>query len=380
MAASGRDSQMADLVSGSLIEGVLVRHARFTALAAASLLALGMAAHALPATAAPIPVPPAASAAASPAAPAPAGLFGNADPTYDAVMRQSTAIMGLVAVGHRVPAAAAAWLIAQQCKDGSFASYRADPNAPCPRPDITAYTGPDSNSSASALMALALLAEGKPSRDAKNKAAQKARAWLSAQQLPGGAWPWLRGLSPDAISTAMSVTALGRDRASTRWLARQVDAEADCVARFQPGAAADPLSTVWTFLSTQGSPTFSGSRSFDPSECSNADAARSTGAWIAATLIAGDGTIASAWDPSTIDWNSTALGTLGMTQRNGSAEALRLGLAALQAHVDDYVVTAAGDSPGSLGTLLMVAHAAKVDPRDFGGHDLIARLLATMQK
>ena len=41
------------------------------------------------------------------------GLFGAADPTYDGVLRQSTAIMGLAANGQRVPAPAGGLLPCQ---------------------------------------------------------------------------------------------------------------------------------------------------------------------------------------------------------------------------------------------------------------------------
>ena len=82
------------------------------------------------------------------------GLFGIQDPTYDGVYRQSAAILGLTATSAPVPAPAVEWLLRQQCADGSFASYRPDPAQPCPAADPGNYTGPDTNSTAAAVMAL----------------------------------------------------------------------------------------------------------------------------------------------------------------------------------------------------------------------------------
>ncbi len=47
--------------------------------------------------------------------------------------------------------------------------------------------------------------------------------------------------------------------------------------------------------------------------------------------------------------------------------------------VDDYapVPTTGGDRPGPLGNLLLFVHVTGEDPRDFGGHDLVARLEAS---
>jgi hypothetical protein len=44
---------------------------------------------------------------------------------------------------------------------------------------------------------------------------------------------------------------------------------------------------------------------------------------------------------------------------------------------EEYVAGEAGDSPGALGYVLLLADAAGEDPRDFGGTDLVERLRAT---
>ena len=313
------------------------------------------------------------------------GLFGAADPTYDGVLRQSTAIMGLAAVGQRVPASAVQWLLRQQCADGSFASYRPDPAAACPKPDSATFTGPDTNSTAAAILALRQVA-GSSAKDPARRALARAQAWLARQQTPGGGWEWIAGLGPDAVSTSMSIAALSpgtgkRGVRAMRWLARQVDVAADCSVRFQPNAAADPLSTAWAFIAVEGPLPYAplkGPRS--SARCpDNRQAVMGAGAWLADALITGNGQIPSAYDATSTDWNSTALATLGMSQSNGSTDALRRGLAALQANVDTYAGTGDASNPTALGTLLMVAHATKSKPRDFGGVDLTTRLLATLQ-
>ena len=357
---------------------------RLSGLVIAGVAAFGLVATAMPASAAPFDEAPSSAQAASPRLEADTvGLFGQSDPTYDGVYRQAVAIIGLVAVGERVPPTAVQWLLRQQCRNGSLAAFRPDTSAPCPIADPASYTGPDSNSTALAAMALGLLGTGTPKRDARALAATAARTWLSRTQLPGGGWSWIAGLAPDSVSTSMAITTLGRagDARATRWLGRHMDVEAGCAMRFQAGMNPDPLSSAWTFLATQGSPTYRPIRGARVAASCPMDANSlvGSGAAIAASLVAGNGQIPSAYDPEATDWNGTALGTLGMTQRNGSLTAMRLGLAALESNVDAYVVIAGDDNPGALGTLLMVAHAARANPRDFGGQDLVTRLLATLR-
>lgn len=328
-------------------------------------------------------IPAAPAAFAAPAADT-RGLFGASDPTYNGVLRQSSAILGLSAVGERVPVAAVQWLLRQQCDDGSFAAYRSDTSAPCPKPDPTAFTGPDTNSTAAAILALRQVATGPAKKDPARRALNRAQTWLASQQTPGGGWEWIAGLGSDSVSTSMAVTALPPGERSVRgmrWLAQQVDQASGCSMRFQPETGTDPLSTAWAFIATQGALPYEplkGPRS--AARCpDNREAVKAAGAWLASALATGNGRIPSAYDPVVTDWNSTALGTLGMSQRNGSTRAMRLGLTALQANVDAYAGTGDSTDPTALGTLLMVAHATKANPRAFGSQDLIARLLATLQ-
>lgn len=332
-----------------------------------------------------------AQAPAQAAQPATRGLFGPQDPTYDGVDRQSTAILGLIATRTPVPAAARTWLMRQQCADGSFTAYRADPAAPCPEPSVDTFTGPNTNSTALAAMALRALAAGSDGpkvKKAARHAAQRAIAWLLAQQQADGGWEWLRGLGADSTSTAMVLTAIGKGRFAAyargaAWLETSMPAGANCGVSFtRDSPIVDPLSTAWALLGAQGTlpyPPSPGNRS--PVACSGAGTdILATGSWVAAALIEGDGQIPSAFDPGQTDWNVTAIGTLGMSQPYGSTAAMQLGLAALKENVTAYVVKDDVDRVAPLGTLLMLAHATTSNPRDFGGVDLTRRLLLTIQK
>ena len=315
------------------------------------------------------------------------GLFGATDPTYDGVYRQSAAILGLAAVGAEVPSSAVAWLLRQQCANGSFAAYRADTTAPCPPSDATTFTGPDSNSTAIAAMALLRAGSQVPRREDRLRAGAAAMRWLKGQQGAGGGWVWIRGLAADSVSTGMAAAAVAKtsrashDRAM-QWLRRHMNAAEQCALRFQGGTLSDPLSTAWAFISTQGPLPYqplAGERK-GVRQCTGSAPVTASATWLADQLVSGGGQIPSAFDPDATDWNATALATLGMTQKRGSGPAMRAGLRALQRNVDAYVDTPSGDSPAALGTLLMVAHAGRISPRDFGGHDLVARLLVTLRR
>lgn len=91
------------------------------------------------------------------------GLYGAADPTYDGVYRQSLALLGLEAAGVTLPATAVAWLEGQQCDatvaaaHGGFEAFRADTAVACVAPDPNTFVGPDTNSTAIAVQALAVV-------------------------------------------------------------------------------------------------------------------------------------------------------------------------------------------------------------------------------
>lgn len=353
---------------------------RLLSLALASAIVLSPIATLQPASAAP-------SAAATLRADADVrGLFGSQDPTYDGVLRQATAVAGLVATQTPVPARARNWLLRQQCPNGAFTSYRPNPSRPCPRANPDAYSGPDTNATAAAIMALRALA-GRTSRDQAKvlrTAASRASAWLRQQQGAGGGWPWIPGLTSDAVSTGMALSALGKRQrnvwnAGYRWLTSRTDAASGCELRFQAGAGLDPLATAWAGIGVLGRLPFGSARGTTPARCEDPARTRGSLGWLRTTLVSGQGRIASAYDPASTDWNVTALATIAMARAEGGGRAERLGLAALRANVTSYVSDGEADVAGALGTLLMVARSTRSSATDFGGVNLRARLLASLQ-
>jgi hypothetical protein len=86
-----------------------------------------------------------------------AGLFGPSDPTYDGAFRQGLSLAALANQGisssNPVMEAGVTWLQNQQCSDGGWESYRPVEIA-CTPPDPEDFTGPDTNSTALAVMGL----------------------------------------------------------------------------------------------------------------------------------------------------------------------------------------------------------------------------------
>ena len=319
------------------------------------------------------------------------GLFGSQDPTYDGVYRQAYALMGLASIDERAPRITIEWLLSQQCADGSFVAYRADLDVPCPEPDPAEYTGPDTNSTS--LAALALLEHG------ETGAAQRAIDWLKRIQLPGGGWGYVEGSPADSNSTALSLEAIesvpgtqAEQRAAKRWLTRQI---APCSApvgerfgiRYQPGALPDGISSSQGLLAlTDALPVRELSqRNALPSVTCTANgkpvnAALAVARWVGATINANAGSIPDPFTEGASDWNSTALGIVGMVASRTSGRATQLALTSLENNAEGYVNDGTGDRPAALGTLLLVTTATGSDATDFGGIDLAMRLLDTIQE
>lgn len=178
----------------------------------------------------------------------PNGLFGANDPSFDGAFRQGLALMALKAVG-LTDAAATDWLAGQQCADFLWTSYRADTSTPCPAVDPTTFTGPDTNSTALAMLGLQAQGRVAPARDGA-KALESVRG-------AGGGWGFLaRSDQPtDANSTGLVLSALltvlgAPDQQGTdALLALQADCSADPadvggVAFQDPSSGPDVLATV----------------------------------------------------------------------------------------------------------------------------------------
>ncbi|MDQ1457716.1 MAG: hypothetical protein QOH28_3336 [Actinomycetota bacterium] len=131
----------------------------------------------------------------------PDGLFGSGDPTFDGAFRQGLALLALHAAGV-ANASGVTWLEGQQCADGSWTAFRADTTVPCPAVDPNTFAGPDTNSTA--LAVLGLHAQGATAPASAGVSA------LDAVRNGGGGWGYLaRNDQPtDANSTGLVLEAL----------------------------------------------------------------------------------------------------------------------------------------------------------------------------
>ncbi|MDO8309182.1 MAG: prenyltransferase/squalene oxidase repeat-containing protein [Actinomycetota bacterium] len=341
-------------------------------------LMVGLTASALPAQANP-PTPTATRSTS--------GLFGSADPTYDGAYRQSMALLGLTAAKAPLPPSAVSWLVAQQCANGSFQAYRADRTQPCAAPDPTAFSGPDSNSTA--LAAMALRAAGR-----KAQAARAVAALLSTQNADGG-WGYTLGGTSDVNSTGLALAAVaGQVRtkaAATKATAYLSRAQAPCsspiTSRFglpyQPGGPVDALSSAQGLIGLSGPLPISPveSPSVRKVTCSSAPSAQ-LASFLARVLRATNGAIPSVVDSTKTDWNTTATAAIALSAAGGAPRGVTLALAALGQNIVAYTGSGATASPAALGTLIQAAAAGGANPLRFGSAraNLVANLLATLQK
>ncbi|GAA2087581.1 terpene cyclase/mutase family protein [Streptomyces albiaxialis] len=128
----------------------------------------------------------------------PPELYGKADPKFDGVWRQSVALLALDAAGAKPSPKAVSWLSTQQCEDGSFPAYRADPKAKCDAKKTPA----DVNATAVAVQALSASIGG------PNAGTDKALDWLKSVQNKDGGWGYNPGSPSDANSASVVVGAL----------------------------------------------------------------------------------------------------------------------------------------------------------------------------
>ncbi|MBU6243981.1 MAG: terpene cyclase/mutase family protein [Actinomycetales bacterium] len=328
---------------------------------------------------------PGAAVAASPDA----GLFGAADPTFDGVFRQSVALLGLRAVDAPAPAPAVQWLAAQQCLDGSFEAYRVSIRTICRPPDPENFTGPDSNSTA--LAAMALRAQGQPGN------AQRAIGALMASQNADGGWGYILGSSSEANSTGLVLSALygaqgqgvrqARSRARAYLATQQVDCSktGDFGLTFPPSKTANALASAQALIGIAGTdlpfapPAAYGSLA--GTTCASAMKAK-VAAYVSDLLMRTRGRIPSPMDPADVDWNATASAVIGLGAASLGRNGVQAGLQALQANVAASTVSRGNVAPASVGALLIVADITGKDPRRFGtpATDLVRALLSSMRR
>lgn len=320
------------------------------------------------------------------------GLFGSQDPTYDGVFRQAEAIGGLRAAGVAVPRPAISWLLAQQCVDGSFTSYRPEPDTGC------APGSWDSNASAAAVQALNAL--GTPVATA---AAGRVLRWLHTVQNPDGGFGFSgASAATDANSTGLVLSALAASRGNPTALRSAagrtpIDAlhglQVPCSAgagagglSFQTkgGLTADPLATSGALLGYAGGgfpvrPARQLRAAVPAPGCAAGGVAtgpRPAASYLAGTMRAG-GLVSYSGAPNV---GQTLNAILGLTRLGVAGNRVNAALAALPRALPAFVTDERGhDRSGALGLAALAIHAAGLDPRSFAGIDYARRILATLR-
>ena len=321
------------------------------------------------------------TATAAPAAPTNPGLFGVQDATFDGVYRQSLAILAYTALDAEPPAIAVDWLLDQQCSNGGWQAFRSDTDTPCAASNIATYAGPDSNSTAVAVQALAAIGEFDAAGDGLD--------FLESLQQSDGGIAYLEGAASDTNSTALTAMATSSvgiplsdtDNGSGNTLQDALaSAQIGCEGapadrggyRFQipddpfgnnyasSQAVLGATSLALPVLSTgsdddQAAPTCPATD--EPSVADRTAA----GAWyLAQRLDAGNGTIESAFSPGTADWSSTRFAVISLAASGHGRTAMTDALAALAGSQATTIADDnAQDRPGVLAELILANEAAQ---------------------
>ncbi|MEU7242400.1 prenyltransferase/squalene oxidase repeat-containing protein [Streptomyces sparsogenes] len=355
-----------------------------------------------------------ASPSPKPSGPAlPKGLYGSKDPRFDGVWRQSLALLAQDAVGVTPAKSAIDWLAGQQCEDGGFAGYRADPAKAC-----DPKKGEFTDATAAAVQALAAVG-------GRGSTVEKGVAWLKKHQNDDGGWGMNPGGPSDANSTSAAVGAFAATGTDPKGVksAKGGKTPYDLLLGLQLGcdakkgergafaytadkggagtAAANDLATAAAALATQGKGFVfepagkDGGKAPEPLDCGAGkgdgkggggrpagveEAGRAAAAYLADTM-AGHGSHLLSSMPGAKDqpdFGGTADAIIALAAGEHSATAAKP-LQWLQSEKNGALAWAKGD-PGALGKLVLAAHAAGADPRSFGGVDLVQRLNATGPK
>ncbi|GLW50731.1 hypothetical protein Stsp02_63920 [Streptomyces sp. NBRC 14336] len=329
----------------------------------------------------------AATPSPSPSVELPSGLYGSGDPTYDGVWRHSLALIAQTRVGVTPSAKAVDWLLGQQCANGGFAAFRADPAKEC-----DAKLMVDTNSTAAAAQALAGLGDGKYMGQA-----QKAAQWLKSIQNKDGGWGYTPGGASDANSTAIvagALAATGQDPDTIvtggkspfdalRALALPCDqggafayqpdkkgkliANADATAAAVVGLRGADLNSLKA--ADDQALTCTDGKALKPAQ------AAANGAAYLADALKKDGHLLSsmpgAEDQPDIGNTADAVVALAVT---GGPEAAAKPLAWLEKNAADW---AKQNGPAAYAQLILAADTAGADARNFGGTNLVEGLNAT---
>ncbi|MFE6523827.1 prenyltransferase/squalene oxidase repeat-containing protein [Streptomyces sp. NPDC057794] len=333
--------------------------------------------------------PAAADPSPSPSQALPSALYGDADPTYDGVWRQSLALLAQDTAGVRPATKSVEWLVRQQCADGAFASYRPDPATAC-----GARTPLDTNATSAAVQALAALG-------GHDDVTGKAVTWLKSVQNKDGGWGYAPGGASDTNSTSVVIGALAAvgerpDRVEKGGkspydallkFALPCDGDGAGAFAFQPdkkgelAANADATAAGVLGALGRGMVVKPGQKPGGTSGAACAEprtpeqAAANGAAYLTSALGKDDDHLMSALagaEPQP-DHGNTADAVVALAAR-GDTEQAEKSVRWLEKNSADW---AARSGPAAYAQLILAAHATGADPRDFGGADLVKQLNGT---
>ena len=313
-----------------------------------------------------------------------AGLYGTIDPTYTGVDHQALAILGLDSVGVSPDKAAVKWLVAQQCLDGSFKSYRVSIRTECGPSDAVNYSGPNTNSTA--LAALALNASGKTTQ------AKRAVKWLTKATAvaPNGktgiAYYPGSGALPDTNSSGLAYAAMTgvgvKSPVVKQVRAYLLSAITSCA---QSGGAKFQVSESGVNNSASAQALF-GLAALTPAEPANKLGAspkcaknkvKNLASYLSGQLTTG---VLSSFPYDGDDFGNTAATVVTFNTMKVGKKPVGKATAALKKNVKTWALKDGKVNAGALGWLLMVAQATDSNPKKFGGVNLISTLTKSMKK
>ncbi|MHC0430957.1 prenyltransferase/squalene oxidase repeat-containing protein [Streptomyces sp. O3] len=321
----------------------------------------------------------------SPSVSLPSGLYGDQDPQYDGVFRQSYALLAQDAAGVKPAAKAVDWLARQQCGSGGFTAFRADPTEPCDSKTVLSV-----DQTAAAVQALSAVG-------GHVDAIKKSVAWLTTVQNEDGGWGYAPGEASDVNTTSMVVGALAADGRKANTVASSKSKTAndallalslDCdkgdgafgLADFKTGELdANALATAAGVLGGlgKGLGAEAGEQRSAP-KCAKADTAEQAalnGAAYLTEALAKDGHLTSALagadDQPDYGTTADAVAALGAA---GLGDQVEKSVTWLE---QNAVSWAKESGPAAYAKLIFAARATGGDPRDFGGTDLVSALNKT---
>ncbi len=256
------------------------------------------------------------------------GLFGlAANATFTGAFDEGLSLLALHAAGIANPHGVT-WLEGQQCDDGSFTAFRADTTVACPAVNTSTFVGPDTNSTALAL--LGLIAQG------DTTAAAKAETALRAVRNAGGGWGFFAASTQatDGNSTGLvlealrTVTGVADQQGLRALLTLQVGCAGAVADRggiaFQPdgqgGLAGDMFATVQATaaLAEVALPITSATISSDvPTPC--ASTSTTTVSMTSTTVAVAGSTVASAGSKVQASTTTVATATSAQLPRTGTS-------------------------------------------------------------